>query len=168
MTLSTFTALHVVISLAGIASGLVVTFGLTHGRRLDPWTAVFLATSAATSLTGFGFPFERVLPSHVVGVLSLLVLALATVARYPLRMRGGWRRVYVVSSIAGLYFNVFVLVVQAFLKVPALRALAPKQEEPPFAIAQGMVLVLFLILGRHAWRGFRDEPALSSRVSAAA
>ena len=156
LSLGAFTALHVVISLAGIASGFVVLFGLTRGLRLDAWTAVFLATTAATSLTGFGFPFERVLPSHVVGVLSLLVLALAAVARYALQMHGRWRSVYVVSATVALYFNVFVLVVQAFQKVPALHALAPKGEEPPFAIAQGVVLVLFLALGRSAWKGFRE------------
>jgi len=155
MSLSTFTAVHVVLSLIGIGAGFVVLYGLFHSKRLDGWTAVFLATTVATSVTGFLFPVDRLLPSHVVGILSMVVLALAIVARYPFAMAGVWRRVYVINAIVALYFNVFVLVVQAFLKVPALHALAPKQEEPPFAIAQGVVLVAFLALGTLATKRFR-------------
>jgi len=145
--MTTYTLVHVVISLAGIVSGLVVLAGLLTAQRLDRWTAVFLATTAATSVTGFGFPFERLLPSHVVAVLSLVVLAISMYARYGRRLDGAWRWVYAVTAVTALYFNVFVLVVQLFLKVPALNALAPTQSEPPFTLAQGVVLIAFLVLG---------------------
>ena len=158
MSLETFTLVHVLLSLAGIASGLVVLLGLLGGKRLDGWTGVFLATTVATSLTGFGFPFVELLPSHQVGIVSLLVLALALVARYPLRLAGAWRRVYVISAVMALYLNAFVLVVQAFLKIPVLKALAPTQGEPPFAIAQGLLLVAFIVLGSLAATRFRLEP----------
>jgi hypothetical protein len=157
MSLETFTLLHVVLSLAGIGSGGFVLFGLLTLRRFDRWTALFLATTVATSLTGFGFPFAHLLPSHVVGILSLLILALAIVARYAFRLVGPWRRVYVVSATLALYFNVFVAVVQAFLKVPTLKTLAPHQTEPPFAFAQGAVLVAFLVLGGLATLRWRPE-----------
>jgi len=157
MSLETFTLFHVALSLVGIGSGLVVIFGLLAGRRLDGWTALFLSTTVATSLTGFGFPFDHLLPSHKVGILSLLVLALAIVARYVYRLVGPWRRVYAVSACAALYFNVFVGVVQAFLKVPALKALAPHQTEAPFVVAQGAVLVVFVTLGALATLRWRPE-----------
>jgi hypothetical protein len=146
MTLSTFTLFHVVLSLVGIASGFIVVYGLLAGKRLDTWNAIFLLFTVLTSLTGFLFPFHHLLPSHVVGIISLVVLAVAILARYPLHMRGAWGRVYVVSAMLALYLNVFVLVVQAFLKVPALKAAAPTQKEPPFFIAQIAVLALFVIL----------------------
>jgi len=159
MTLETYTFLHVLISLVGIGSGLVVLFGLLNGKRLDRWTALFLATTVATSVTGFGFPFDHLLPSHKVGILSLLVLAVAILARYPFHLAGVWRRVYVVCAVVALYFNVFVGVVQAFLKVPVLKAMAPKQTEPPFVVAQGIVLTLFVVLGVLAAIRFRVQPA---------
>lgn len=155
MSLSTFTFVHVLLSLIGIGSGFVVLLGLLAGKRLDGWTGLFLATTVATSVTGFGFPFDHLLPSHMVGIISLLVLALAIGARYPLRLAGAWRRIYVISAVIALYLNSFVGVVQAFQKVPALRALAPTQAEPPFAIAQGVVLVLFIALGILAAKRFR-------------
>jgi len=136
MTLSAFTLFHVVLSLLGIASGLIVVYGLMTGKRLDAWTAIFLIFTVITSATGFLFPFTHLLPSHVVGILSLLVLAVAIFARYRGRLEGGWRRVYVVCAMVALYLNCFVLVVQMFLKVPGLHALAPKGNEPPFLIAQ--------------------------------
>jgi hypothetical protein len=157
MSLETFTLLHVVLSLVGIGSGCFVLFGLLTGRRFDRGTALFLASTAATSLTGFGFPFDHLLPSHMVGILSLLILALAIVARYVFSLAGPWRRVYVVSATLALYLNVFVAVVQAFLKVPALKVLAPHQIEPPFAIAQGAVLVAFLALGGLATARWHPE-----------
>ncbi len=157
MPLATYTLVHVLISLAGIASGLVVLFGLVTGRRLEGWTAVFLATTVATSVTGFGFPFEHLLPSHVVGVISLVVLALAIAARYAFRLRGAWRHVYVIGAVLSLYLNVFVGVVQSFLKIPALRALAPKQTEPPFVVSQGVVLALFVVLAVVAAIRFRGD-----------
>jgi hypothetical protein len=159
VSLATYTFVHVVLSLAGIVSGFVVLFGLIGGRRLDRWTAFFLATTIATSVTGYGFPVEHLLPSHVVGAISLVALAVAVVARYVFRMTGGWRRTYVVAAAVSLYLNVFVLVVQAFLKVPTLNALAPTQNEPPFAIAQGITLVAFAVLGYRAARGFRADAA---------
>ena len=158
MTLETYTFVHVLISLVGIGSGFVVLFGLLTGRRLDGWTALFLASTVATSVTGFGFPFDHLLPSHKVGIVSLVVLAVAILARYPLRLAGPWRRVYVVCAALALYLNVFVLVVQAFLKVPFLKAMAPKQTEPPFVVAQGAVFALFVLLGVLAAIRFRPQP----------
>jgi hypothetical protein len=160
--MTTFTLVHVVISLVGIVTGLVVAAGLLSAKRLDGWTAVFLASTLATSLTGFGFPFERLLPSHVVGAISVVVLAAAMFARYVRLMAGSWRGIYVVTAVAALYFNVFVLVVQLFVRVPALNALAPTQSEPPFAIAQLIVLVAFVALGIAAVRRFR-YPLQSAR-----
>src|SRR6202166_5475715 len=114
MTLSTFTLVHVVLSLVGIGSGLVVLFGLLAGKRLAGWTGLFLATTVATSVTGFGFPFDHFLPSHGVGILSLLVLAVAILALYSFHLAGAWRRIYVICAVIALYLNGFVLVVQAF------------------------------------------------------
>jgi hypothetical protein len=152
--MTTFTIIHVVISLVGIGTGLVVAAGLLNAKRLDGWTILFLASTTATSLTGFGFPFERLLPSHIVGAISLVVLAGALYARYVRLMAGSWRSIYVVTAVAALYLNVFVLVVQLFLKVPALNALAPTQSEPPFAIAQSLVLLVFVVLGVAAVKRF--------------
>jgi hypothetical protein len=166
MTTSTFTLVHVVISLVGIASGLVVVFGLLAGKRLDGWTALFLATTVATSVTGFGFPFDHLLPSHKVGIISLVVLVVAILARYAFHLTGAWRRTYVISAVAALYFNVFVLVVQAFLKVPALHALAPKQTEPPFLLTQLVVLVVFIVIGIVAAKRFHDEPVRATARAA--
>jgi hypothetical protein len=154
---SAYTLIHVVISLVGIASGFIVLFGMFKAKRLDRWTAVFLVTTAATSLTGFGFPFDHLLPSHKVGFLSLLVLAIAALARYPFHVSGRWRWIYVVTAQLALYFNVFVLVVQAFEKVPALKVLAPTQKEAPFMLAQLIVLLAFVILTVAAVRRFRID-----------
>src|SRR5947208_14585710 len=136
MTTSTFTLVHVLISLVGIASGLVVVFGLLTGKRLDGWTALFLAATVATSLTGFAFPFDHLLPSHKVGIISLVVLAVAILARYAFHLSGAWRRLYVITAVAALYLNVFVRLVQSFLMVPALLALPPKHIEPSFVVPQ--------------------------------
>jgi hypothetical protein len=132
------------------------------GKRLGGWTGVFLATTVATSVTGFGFPFDHFLPSHGVGILSLVVLAIAMVALYSFHLAGAWRRIYAVCAVIALYLNVFVLVVQAFEKVPPLRALAPTQSEPPFAIAQLLVLALFVALGIAAAKKFRKGLAYSA------
>lgn len=145
--MDTYTFVHVVISLVGIGSGLVVLAGLLTSKRLDGWTALFLLTTAATSLTGFGFPFDHLLPSHIVGIISLVALAVAAAARYVFHLAGSWRWIYVAGAVISLYFNVFVLIVQLFLKVPAIHAVAPTQAEAPFAIVQGAVLVLFVGLG---------------------
>jgi hypothetical protein len=155
--MSTFTLVHVGISLVGILSGLVVVFGLLSGKRLDGWTALFLVTTVLTNVTGFFFPFEGFKPSYVIGALSLVLLALAIEARYRRNLAGGWRRTYVISAVMALYFNVFVLVAQLFEKVPALKALAPTQSEPPFAVAQGVVLAIFVGLGIFAVKGFREQ-----------
>jgi hypothetical protein len=158
MTLSTFTLFHVVLSLVGIATGFIVVYGLVAGKRLDSWTAIFLIFTVLTSLTGFLFPFIHLLPSHIVGILSLLVLAVAIFARYPRHLEGGWRRIYVVCAMVALYLNCFVAVVQAFLKVPALHALAPHGNEPPFLIAQLALLAVFILLTIVAARRFHLMP----------
>lgn len=152
--LTLFTLVHVLFSLVGIFAGFVVTGGLVAGKRLDGWTGVFLITTVATNLTGFGFPVERVLPSHVVAVISLAVLTMVLVARYVKRLEGAWLKVYVIGAVAALYFNVFVLIAQLFLRLPALVALAPTQKEPPFALTQLLVVALFVLLGRACVRGF--------------
>jgi hypothetical protein len=157
LTESTFTTVHVVLSLVGIGSGLVVMLGLLTGRDRPGWTLLFLATTVATSVTGFGFPFDHLLPSHKVGIISLVVLAVAIMARYALHLAGAWRRVYVICAAVALYLNVFVGVVQAFQKVPALTALAPKQTELPFVVTQLVVLVLFIVLTIAAAKRFRGE-----------
>ena len=166
MSLQSFTLIHVLISLAGIGSGLIVMWGFFGNKRLDVWTAVFLTTTALTSVTGFLFPFTGVTPAIKLGVISLVVLAIAIVTRYPLHL--AWRKTYVIAACAALYFNVFVLVVQSFQKVPTLRAIAPTQKEPPFAIAQIAVLVLFVVLTTLAARKFHAEPmAIHSSAKAA-
>jgi hypothetical protein len=152
------TFVHVVISLVGIISGLVVAFGLLAGRRLDGWTAIFLITTVATSVTGFFFPFHGITPGDAVGIISLVVLAVAILARYRRHLAGGWRRTYAISAVVALYLNVFVLVVQLFEKVPSLHALAPKGSEPPFVVTQVIVMALFVVLGIAAAKGFRGEP----------
>ncbi len=165
MTLSTFTLFHVVLSLLGIASGLIVVYGLISGKRLDNWTAFFLVTTVLTSATGFLFPFEHLLPSHIVGMLSLLILAVAIVARYPRRLEGGWRRIYVICAMVALYLNCFVLIAQLFLKVPALHALAPKGNEPPFLIAQLVLMAVFVFLTIIAVKRFKELPLQTASSS---
>ncbi len=166
MSLATYTAVHVAISLIGIVTGLVVLAGLLKGRELSGWTGVFLVTTAATSLTGYGFPAERVLPSHIVGAISLVTLAVATLAIYNFHLMRGWRRAYVVSAVLALYLNVFVLVVQSFEKLPPLHSLAPTQSEPPFAIAQLLVLAIFIACGVMAWKRNRPAHLQAARASA--
>jgi hypothetical protein len=162
MSLQTFTLLHVIISLIGIATGLYVLWGMFSGKRLKLWTAIFLATTILTSVTGFMFPFTTLLPSHIVGIISLLVLGVAVVALYYYQLAGRWRWIYVVSAVLALYLNVFVGVVQSFLKIPFFHALAPTQAEPPLAIAQGIVLLLFIVLGIVAAIKFRPPPVLNA------
>jgi hypothetical protein len=166
--LTTFTLLHVVISLVGIISGLVVAGGLVAGKRLDGWTGVFLLTTAATSITGFGFPFVTFLPSHAVAILSLAVLPVVIVARYVKHLAGGWRGVYAATATLLLYLNVFVLLAQLFLRLPALIAAAPTQKEPPFLVTQLLVLALFVSLGWAAVKGFRTPASSATWPDAAA
>jgi Na+/H+ antiporter NhaC len=151
-----FTFIHTLISLVGIATGLVVLFGgLLANKLLPRWTAWFLASTILTSVTGFMLPAERFMPSHAVGILSLLILAVALIALYAKHLSGAWRRTYVITAVIALYLNVFVLVAQLFLKVPVLKALAPKGNEPPFMVAQGVVLVAFIVVGALAASRFR-------------
>ncbi len=154
-----FTLIHVVISVLGIITGLVVVGGLMAGARLDTWTALFLATTILTSFTGFFFPFTGITPAYVVGAISLAVLALCLAARYWKRLARGWRTPYVITAVTALYLNIFVLVVQLFAKTPALAQLAPTQQEAPFSVTQALVLALFVWLGWAALRGFRTERA---------
>ena len=157
MTTSTYTLIHVAISLVGICSGFVVLFGLLAAKRLDAWTALFLATTVLTSVTGFGFPFDHLLPSHKVGIISLAVLAVAILARYVFHLVGAWRWIYVIGAVIALYLNVFVLIVQLFEKVPALKALAPTQSEPPFLAAQLVVMGFFVLFAILAVKRFRPS-----------
>jgi hypothetical protein len=164
MILSAFTIFHVILSLVGIVSGFVVVFGLLGSKRLDGWTPLFLTTTAATSLTGFLFPIHGFTPALGLGILSLIVLAIASLALYRFRLAGGWSRTYTITAVIALYFNVFVLVVQLFMKVPALKAIAPTQSEPPFQMAQLAVLLIFAILGVRAAMKFHGGPPRMARV----
>jgi hypothetical protein len=159
MTTSTFTLVHVAVSLVGMGAGVIVMFGLLNGRQLNGWTALFLITTAATSATGFAFPFDHLLPSHKVGIVSLVILALAVLAHYVLHLSGPWSRVYVVCAGLALYLNVFVGVVQAFEKVPVLNAMAPTQTEPAFVVTQLGVLALFAVLIIMAAKRFGGGPS---------
>ncbi len=161
--MDSYTLVHVILSLVGIFSGLVVLYGLFTANPMNGWTLIFLVTTAATSLTGFGFPFHGITPAIIVGILSLLILAAAIAARYACHLAGSWRWIYVIAAVVALYFNVFVLVVQSFLHIPALHALAPNGSEPPFAIAQGIVLVLFLGAGILAVKKFHPPVSLGAR-----
>jgi len=156
MTTSTFTLLHVIISLVGIGSGAIVLVAMILDRKFDLWIGGFLATTVLTSATGFLFPFTSFGPPDVVGIVSLFVLAATLFALYARHLHGRWRPVFVVGATVAFYLNVFVAVAQAFQKIPGLRALAPTQTEPPFAIAQGVVLLAFIALGYLAVRRFRS------------
>jgi|SRR5579862_2590867 hypothetical protein len=159
LSLGAFTTLHTAISLLAIAAGVVVLVLLIVGRMARVVTMLYLATSILTDITGFMFYKGSFGPPYVVGVISLLVLLLACYALYGAKLAGGWRGTWVVTAVIGLYLNVFVLVVQAFGKLPALHALAPKGSEPPFAIAQGVTLLVLVALGWLAFRRFRLTPA---------
>lgn len=166
--LSVFTLIHVLISVLGIISGLVVVGGLMARNTLPGWTVFFLVTTILTSVTGYGFPFTKILPPHVVGAISLVVLAVCLYARYSKAMAGSWRNVYVVAAVTALYLNVFVLVVQLFVKTPPIAQLAPTQQETPFALTQGLILALFVWIGWAAFKGFRlpQEKAVLSQQEA--
>ena len=157
MILAAFTLFHVVLSLIGIGSGFVVVYGLLASKRLDGWTNLFLTTTVATSVTGFMFPVHKFTPGLALGIFSLIALTIAILARYRFGLAGAWRRTYVVTAVISLYFNFFVLIAQLFQKVPALRAIAPTQSEPPFQMAQLAALLLFLFLGILAAIKFRSE-----------
>ena len=159
--MSYFTFAHVVVSLIGILTGLVVLSGFLGGQQRSGWATWFLITTVATSVSGFFFPFHGFTPAIGVGILSLVILAAVIAALYSFHLAGPWRWIYVCGSVAALYFNVFVLVVQSFLKVPSLHALAPKGSEPPFAATQGVVLVLFIVAGVLSVRRFHPVRAQS-------
>ena len=161
MSVATFTLFHTIISVVGIFSGIAVILAFLRGNIASRWTSLFLGSTVATSVTGFMFPVHKFLPSHGVGTLSLIVLALTIPALYAFHLRGPWRRVYVIGATVALYFNVFVLVVQAFLKVPVLHALAPTGSEPAFLVAQTIVLALFVYIGIVSLKRSRKAPILS-------
>jgi hypothetical protein len=152
-----FTLVHVVLSIVGIIAGLVVVGGFMAGVRFDRWTAVFLGTTLLTSATGFGFPFTQLLPAHMVGALSLLVLPFAFVAFYGRHLEGRWREVFVSVSVLALYLNVFVLLAQLLQKIPVLAALAPTPSAPAFAVTQLLFLAIFAGVGWASINGFRIE-----------
>jgi hypothetical protein len=155
MSTSTFTQFHVFLSLIGIFSGVVVVLAMLAAIRLPLLTAVFLLTTVATSVTGFMFHFASFGPPEIVGVISLIVLGIAILALYGYKLAGTWRRIYVATAVLALYLNVFVGVVQTFQKVPFFHALAPTQTELPFALAQGVILILFVGLGIAVAKKFR-------------
>ena len=160
MSLDTFVLVHVIISLIGIVAGLVVMFGMLGSNRMPGLTAIFLLFTILTSATGFLIPplvSEKLLPSHMIGLLSLILLAIACIALYVMKLSGSWRWIYVLTALISLYFNVFVLVIQSFLKIPALTALAPGNPPtgPVFAAVQGIVLVFFVVMIIGVWRRFR-------------
>jgi hypothetical protein len=166
MSLATFTLVHVIISLIGIVSGILVMFGLLGSDRKPGMTAVFLLTTILTSATGFLIPplvSDKLLPSHIIGALSLVLLAIACIALYGMRLAGSWRWIYVVTAMISLYLNVFVLVIQSFLKIPFLHALAPSvpPSEPPFAVVQGLVLLFFVLVIIGAVRRFRPPVTIA-------
>jgi hypothetical protein len=165
--MSVFTLFHVLLSLVGIGSGLVVVYEMLASRQSNRWTNIFLTTTAATSVTGFLFPFHGFTPAIGLGILSLIVLGIAFLALRGFRTGRNARRTYVISSVAALYFNVFVLIVQLFRRVPALQELAPTQSEPPFQITQLAVLLLFIAIAVRASMKFRAEPLHVVKVSSA-
>ncbi len=162
LSVGAFTTLHVIISLIGIASGLLVLLAMLAGREPPGLAGLFLCTTILTSATGFLFHSAKIGPPHVVGAISLVVLALALIGLYLKHLNGPWRAIYVISAVLSLYFNAFVGVVQAFGKIGFLKALAPTGSEPPFAIAQGLVLLLFAALGFLAVRKFHPAVAASA------
>ena len=166
LSLSTFVLVHVIISLVGIAAGFIVMFGMLGSKPMPGWTAIFLLLTILTSATGFLIPpllSDTLLPSHMIGILSLLLLAIACFALYGQKLSGAWRWIYVLTAMVSLYLNVFVLVIQSFLKIGPLHALAPSvpPSEPPFAVVQGIVLVFFVIVIIGAIRRFRPTPTFA-------
>jgi hypothetical protein len=162
MSVGAFTVLHVIITLVAIGSGLIVVGGMFASHKLPVTTALFLFTTALTSVTGFLFPIHGFTPALGVGIVACVILAVALFALYKEHLAGTWRWIYVITAVVSLYLNVFVLVVQSFVKVSALNALAPTQSEPPFAITQAVVLAIFILIALIAVVGFR--PGTTKRV----
>jgi len=163
LSVQNFTILHVIISLVAIASGIVVLLGMLGGHRLPGWTALFLATTILTSVTGFMFPIHGFTPGIGTGAVSLVILLVALIALYAKHLSGAWRWIYVVTAAAALYFNVLVLIVQSFQKIPALRAIAPTQSELPFVLTQSAALVVFVVLGIIAVLRFHPADQIAAR-----
>jgi hypothetical protein len=157
LSLANFTLLHVVISLIAIVAGLIVMFGMLGSRSMPGLTATFLILTILTNVTGFGFPFKELLPSHIIAIISLVLLAVACLALYVMGLKGGWRPIYIITALVALYLNVFVLVIQSFLKIPTLTALAPGNPPsgPVFGVVQGLVLLFFAIVIIGVWRRYR-------------
>jgi len=162
LSIPNFTLLHVIISIIGIASGLIVLFGMFSSHRLPGWTALFLFTTVLTSVTGFMFPATTLTPAGIFGIISLIVLLAALIAFYGFRLSGAWRWIYVGGAVVALYLNIFVLVVQSFQKIPFLHPLAPTGSEPPFLAAEGALLVIFVVLGIVAVLKFHPEQRAAS------
>jgi hypothetical protein len=162
LDLTTFTLLHVLISLIGVVTGFVVMAELLRSRSSGGWTTIFLATTIVTSASGFLFPFSKLLPSHIVGIISLALLAVAVFAFYGRHMHGVWRPVYIVTALLSLYLNVFVMIIQAFMKISILKGLAPTQTESPFLIVQGMTFLCFLAVIVVA--AIKYRPSLNARL----
>jgi len=158
MFLMMLTLLHVAASLLGLVAGFSVLFGLIVSRQVDQWMARFLWATLVTTLTGFLFPVHQLLPSHVVGLIEVVVLSLAFLARQKLDLSGRWRRQFVIAVTVALYFNTFVAIIQCFKHIPWLQTLAPTQSEPPFLVTQSIVLLLFIALGITATRRFSAIP----------
>jgi hypothetical protein len=158
MALAIYTIIHVAISLAAIFAGFVTSYGWTSGNHWPRWTWWFLLMTFLTSFTGFFFPFKGFTPAYAFGVISLILLAVSYIALYRKSLKGAWRKAYLITALIALYLNTFVLIVQSFLKIPALRAIAPTQNEPPFAIAQSVLLILTIIVGFLAVRRFPKSP----------
>ena len=163
--MNALTLVHVVISLVAILTGLVFLFGLIAGKEFEGWTVTFLATTVATSMTGFFFPFKGITPAIVFGIISVFVLAIAIYAKYSRNLAAAWRKTFLVTALVALYLNVFVLVVQAFLKVPPLKGIAPTQNDPAFKITQLAVLLAFITCGILAWKRFVPSPSESSSTT---
>lgn len=157
LSLPVFTTLHVVISLIAIAAGLIVMFGMLGSNRMPSLTGLFLLFTILTSVTGLMFPFEKLLPSHILSIISLVLLVIACITLYATKLAGVSRWIYAVTALAALYINVFVLLIQAFLKIPALTAVAPGNPPsgPVFGVVQGIALVFFVIVIIGAVRRFK-------------
>jgi hypothetical protein len=164
MILQIYTIIHTLISLVAIFAGFVVVFGMFTDNRLKGWTKWFLVTAVATTITGFFFPFHSFTPAFKLGIISAFVLAITIYARYPKNLAGAWRWIYVIGAVISLYFNVFVLVVQSFEKIPALHAMAPTQTEQPFKLTQLIVLVLFILLTISSVIKFHPERRIAAAV----
>lgn len=164
--LEAFTLFHVVLSLLGIGAGLMVLSAFLNAKPLGTWNTIFLTATVLTSVTGFLFPFHEFLPSHGVGILSLILLGVAIAALRTGQLKGGWRKTYVITAMIAEYFNVFVLIIQLFQKVPALHALAPTQSEPPFAIVQLAVLLVFIALTVMAVKRFQAPTPMAKAMGA--